>query len=59
MKAIVWDKDFDTGLWQTNGEVFVVKETDKSIKVRRWYSLFSTWYPKNSIGIRFEIIEEK
>ena len=59
MKAIVWDKDFDTGLWQTNGEVFVVKESGRAIKVRRWYSLFSTWYPKNSIGIRFEILEEK
>ena len=58
MRAVVYERDFDTHTWCTKGECEVIEQTDRSIKVKEGFFKKAKWYPKRSMGIRFDIIPE-
>lgn len=58
MKAVLRCRDFEDHLWCVEGEVRILKLTEKSIKIkRRWWSL-PKWYPRFGMALRFEILQE-
>ncbi len=53
-RGIVWEYDPRMDMWYINGEVKIIKETERAIKIRKLFR--SRWIPKRAIGIRIEEI---
>jgi len=56
-RALLWEKDFNLGLWFITKEVKVIEETPTAVKIKRLIG--TKWIPKKAMGIIVEMIDEK
>jgi len=56
-RALIWEKDFSTGLWFISKEVKVIEETPRAVKVKKFIG--TEWLPKRGFGLRVEMIKDE
>jgi len=56
-RALIWEKDFQTGLWFISKEVKVIEETPRAVKIKKFIG--AEWLPKRGFSLRVEMIEDE
>ena len=49
-RALIWEKDFNLGLWFITKEVKVIEETPRAVKIKKFIG--SKWIPKKRIWFK-------
>ena len=56
-RALIWEKDFNLGLWFISKEVKVIEETPTAVKIKKFIG--TKWIPKRGFGLRVEMIRDE